>query len=119
MDTVLDREFGGTELSGGQWQKVVIGRGIYKKHELIVLDEPTAAIDPIEETKIYHRFAKICKEKTAVLITHRLGAVKLVDRILVMRNGKLVEEGSYEALMQKNGYFRMLYDSQKEWYVEN
>lgn len=119
METILDREFGGTELSGGQWQRVVIGRGIYKKHELIVLDEPTAAIDPIEETKIYHRFAKICKEKTAVLITHRLGAVKLVDRILVMRNGKLVEEGSYEALMQKNGYFRMLYDSQKEWYVEN
>lgn len=118
MDTILDREFGGTELSGGQWQRVVIGRGIYRNHDLIVLDEPTAAIDPLEESRIYQKFAQICRGKTAVLITHRLGAVKLADRILVLRDGRIEEEGTYEELIQKNGYFKEMYDSQKEWYIE-
>lgn len=118
LDTVLDKEFGGTELSGGQWQHIVIGRGIYREHEVIVLDEPTAAIDPLEESRIYEKFADICKEKTAVLVTHRLGAVKLADRILVLRDGQLIEDGTFKELIQKNGYFKEMYDVQKEWYLD-
>jgi len=88
-DTMLSREFDGVDLSGGQWQRVAIARSFFRIHQLIVLDEPTAAIDPIEETKIYNRFAEISKDKTAIIVTHRLGSVKLADRILVMKAGRL------------------------------
>ena len=67
-------------MSGGQWQRIAIARGFFRKHQLIVLDEPTAAIDPMEESRIYNRFAKMAERKTAIIVTHRLGSVKLADR---------------------------------------
>lgn len=74
LNTNLGVEFGGIDLSGGQWQRIAIARGLYKKHDLIVLDEPTAAIDPLEESAIYKQFVEIIKDKTAVLVTHRIGS---------------------------------------------
>ena len=115
-DTMLSREFDGVDLSGGQWQRVAIARSFFRTHQLIVLDEPTAAIDPIEETKIYNRFAEISKNKTAIIVTHRLGSVKLADRILVMKHGKLAEQGTHADLMAVNGEYNRLYKSQEQWY---
>ena len=116
-ETMLSREFDGVDLSGGQWQRVAIARSFFRAHRFIVLDEPTPAIDPIEETKIYNRFAEISKGKTALIITHRLGSVKLADRILVMKNGKLVEQGTHAQLMAAEGEYARLYKSQEQWYI--
>ncbi len=87
LETMLSREFDGVDLSGGQWQRVSIARGINRDSKVIVLDEPTAAIDPIEETKIYKKFKEISDERTTVLVTHRLGSARIADRIVVMENG--------------------------------
>ncbi|MCL2057810.1 MAG: ABC transporter ATP-binding protein/permease [Oscillospiraceae bacterium] len=116
-DTMLSREFDGVELSGGQWQRVAIARSFFRTHQLIVLDEPTAAVDPIEETKIYNRFAQISKHKTAIIVTHRLGSVRLADRILVMKQGKLIEQGAHGDLLNMGGEYARLYKSQEQWYV--
>lgn len=115
-ETLLSREFGGVDLSGGQWQRVAIARGFFREHQLIVLDEPTAAIDPIEETKIYERFAQMVKGKTAMIVTHRLGSVKLADRVFVMKAGRLVEEGTHDELMRAGGEYARLYKTQEKWY---
>ncbi len=115
-DTMLSREFEGVDLSGGQWQKVAIARGFYRKHELIILDEPTSAIDPIEETKIYERFAEIAKDKTAVIVTHRLGSVKFADRIVVMKKGKIVGIGNHEYLLATCSIYRDMWHSQAQHY---
>ncbi len=116
-ETMLSREFDGVDLSGGQWQRVAIARSFFRTHQIVVLDEPTAAIDPIEETKIYNRFAEISKDKTAIIVTHRLGSVKLADRILVMKQGMLAEQGTHTELMDINGEYARLYKSQEQWYI--
>jgi ATP-binding cassette subfamily B protein len=118
LDTVLSREFDGVELSGGQWQRVAMARGLYRKHEYIVLDEPTAAIDPIEETKVYKRFAESSKDKTAVLVTHRLGSARIADRILVMDGGKIVESGTHDELCGAGGKYAEMWAAQAENYKE-
>ncbi len=115
-ETMLSREFDGVDLSGGQWQRIAIARGFFREHQVIVLDEPTAAIDPVEETNIYNRFAEISRGRTAVVITHRLGSVRLADRILVMKQGRLVEQGSHAELMGFGGEYERLYRSQEQWY---
>lgn len=116
-DTMLSREFGGIDLSGGQWQRIAIARGYFKDHSLIVLDEPTASIDPIEESQIYKKFQEISKYKTSVVTTHRLGAARASDIILVMKDGALIEKGTHDQLMKLNGYYAMMFKSQSEWYT--
>ncbi len=117
-DTMLSREFDGGDLSGGQWQRTAIARGFFRDHDLIILDEPTAAIDPYEETRIYNRFAGIAKDKSAVVVTHRLGSVKLADRILVMKEGRAVQLGTHEELIGQEGEYKRLYEAQEQWYQE-
>ncbi len=116
FDTMLSREFNGVDLSGGQWQRVAIARGFYRAHDLIILDEPTAAIDPIEETKIYKKFAQISKDKTAFIVTHRLGSAKIADRIIVMDEGQIVETGTHDELIDRDGKYASMYESQAKWY---
>ncbi len=115
-DTMLSREFDGVDLSGGQWQRVAIARGFYRAHGLIVLDEPTAAIDPLEETRVYRKFAELAKESTAVIVTHRMGSARIADRILVMKGGVIEEEGSHDELMAKNGHYAQMVEAQSDWY---
>lgn len=118
-DTMLSREFGGVDLSGGQWQRVAIARGFYRPHNMIVLDEPTAAIDPIEETKIYNKFASISKGKTSIIVTHRLGSARIAHRIIVMDKGSIIETGTHEELMNNNGKYTEMFSAQSQWYIES
>ncbi len=118
LDTMLSRDFDGIELSGGQWQRVAIARGLYKDSDLIILDEPTAAIDPLEETRLYNNFSKICKGKTAIIITHRLGISKIADRIAVLKDGEVVQLGSHHELINIDGEYQKMYLAQQQWYKE-
>ena len=114
--TILSREFDGVELSAGQWQRVAIARGLYRVHDIIILDEPTAAIDPIEEANIYRQFAEISKNKTSIIVTHRLGSAKIADKIIVMNQGKIIEVGSHEQLMKAKGKYWEMFTMQSKWY---
>ena len=103
-------------LSGGQQQRIAIARGMFRPHQIIIMDEPTAAIDPIEETKAFEMFSEISKGSTSVIVTHRMGCVKIANVILVMDKGKIVEVGSHEELMQKQGKYWQMYQAQLQWY---
>ena len=117
LDTMLGKEFDGVELSGGQWQKIAIARGIFKESEVIIMDEPTSAIDPIAETEILKAFLEIAKNKTAIIISHRTGLCTLVDKIAVMKEGNLVEYGSHDSLIKEDKEYARMFHSQKQWYV--
>jgi ABC-type multidrug transport system fused ATPase/permease subunit len=113
---MMGREFGGKELSGGQWQKLAIARGLFKNSELIVLDEPTSALDPLIETEILSKFIKAAEGKTALIISHRVGLCKLVDRIIVMKDGEIAEDGAHDVLLAAGGEYTRLYEAQAKWY---
>lgn len=116
LNTNLGVEFGGIDLSGGQWQRIAIARGLYKKHDLIVLDEPTAAIDPLEESAIYKQFVEIIKDKTAVLVTHRIGSAQIADRIIVMNRGCIIDSGTHQQLMERCELYKNMYHAQAVLY---
>ncbi|ADU31015.1 ABC transporter ATP-binding protein [Evansella cellulosilytica] len=101
--------FGGQEISLGQWQKVAISRAFLRNAEIIVLDEPTASLDPISEAEIFNDFMRLSQGKTAIFITHRLGSCKLADRILVLKEGRLIEEGKHEELIAVNGEYHKMF----------
>lgn len=116
LDEQMGREFGGLELSGGQWQKMAIARGLFRNYDLIVFDEPTSALDPIVEAEILNSFLKSIKDKTALIVSHRVGICRRVDRVIVMKNGKISECGSHDELMAMRGYYYQLYTEQEKWY---
>ena len=118
LDTVLGKEFGGTELSGGQWQKIAIARALFRDAGVLVLDEPTASIDPRSEHRVFQRFADMAREPTTILITHRLASVSMADRILVLKNGELVESGTHKELLSRGGEYAELWAMQSESYVQ-
>lgn len=112
----LGREFGGAELSGGEWQKVAIARGLWKDSDFIILDEPTSALDPLVEYDILSNFAEMIRDKTSVIISHRVGICRDADKIIVMKEGRAVECGSHEELLQKGGEYRRIWQEQAKWY---
>ncbi len=106
------------DLSGGEWQRVILGRAHMGNPEVLILDEPTASIDPLEELRMLDNLRRYVAGRTAILISHRIGFARLADRIVMMDGGKITEIGSHEDLLQKNGYYAKLFFSQKELYEE-
>lgn len=117
-DTVLSPIFGGVDLSGGQWQKVALARAYYKPCDLLILDEPTSAIDPLAEDRLFTGMFEHLREKTAILMTHRLSLCRWVDKVIVMDKGRVVEVGSHDELMRSGGHYKMMFDSQMDWYTK-
>jgi ATP-binding cassette subfamily B protein len=115
---MLGKQFGGTELSGGEWQKVALARALARQEQaqLLILDEPTAALDPRSESELYREFARLAKGVTTLLITHRLGSVRMADRILVLKNGRIVESGTHQQLLVLNGEYAELWRMQADSY---
>ena len=116
--TLLYHENGdGVALSGGEAQKLAIARALYKDAPFVILDEPTAALDPIAEAEIYENFDTLVGDKTAIYISHRMSSCKFCDRIVVINNGRIEEEGSHDSLMDKNGLYAKMYNTQANYYV--
>lgn len=116
-DQMLGKRFAdGVELSGGEWQKVALARAYMKDAQLLILDEPTAALDARAEYEVFQRFAELTKGKSAVLISHRFSTVRMADRILVLDKGELIEIGSHEELLKKSGRYAELFDLQAMGY---
>ena len=118
MDTPLGKIMpGGVDISGGEWQRVALARRMMSPAPLRILDEPTAALDPLSESKVYQQFEQISRSMTTVFISHRLGATKLADVIFVLSEGTIAEYGSHTALMDKKGIYCHMYNTQAAWYT--
>ena len=108
----------GMELSGGQWQRLALSRACYRDSEVLVLDEPTAALDPVAENELYGNFVEMMEGRSCILISHRLAVARYTDRILVLQKGELIEEGDHDSLMQKGGVYASMYQAQSHWYAQ-
>jgi ATP-binding cassette subfamily B protein len=106
----------GQDISGGQWQRVAIARTLVSRAPIRIFDEPTSALDPISESNLYRDFEKLMKGKTTVFVSHRLGSTKLADEILVIDEGKMIERGTHEELLTRNGQYAQMFEAQREWY---
>lgn len=118
LDTVLGKAYDekGRELSGGQWQRVILSRAYMGNPEVLILDEPTASVDPIEEIQLLGRFREIIAGRTAILISHRIGFARLSDRICIMEKGHIVEEGTHQELLDKKGRYHRMFQKQRKLY---
>ena len=120
LDTYLYKDFdkNGINVSGGEAQKIAIARALYKNAPFIILDEPTASLDPVAEAEIYEKFNSIIGDKTAIYISHRLSSCKFCDKIAVFHNGTVVQMGSHETLAaDKKGKYFQLWMAQAQYYV--
>jgi ATP-binding cassette subfamily B protein len=116
-DTVLGKSFdGGQELSTGEWQKIAIARAFLHDGEIIVLDEPSSSLDTQAEYEIFERFHHLMKGKTAILISHRLSTVKMVDRIYVLKHGRIAESGTHQELMKESRIYAGMFETQAQRY---
>jgi ATP-binding cassette, subfamily B, bacterial len=116
-ETMLGREFeGGVELSGGEWQKIALARAFMRDAPVLILDEPTAALDARSEHELYRRFLELAAGRTTLLISHRFSTVRMAERILVLEGGAVVEEGDHRGLMARGGRYAELYAMQAERY---
>ncbi|MCI8633780.1 MAG: ABC transporter ATP-binding protein [Lachnospiraceae bacterium] len=106
------------ELSGGEMQKLLLARALYKEAPILILDEPTAALDPIAENELYLQYKDMTQDRTSVFISHRFASTRFCDRIILLEQGQIVEEGSHEELMQKNGRYAELFQVQSQYYQE-
>ncbi len=116
-DHMLGRRFeGGVELSGGEWQKVALARAYMRDAQVLILDEPTAALDARAEYEVFLRFAELTRGRTAVLISHRFSTVRMADRILVLQGGELIDQGTHEELLARGGLYAELFGLQAAGY---
>ncbi|WMJ85527.1 ABC transporter ATP-binding protein [Anaerocolumna sp. MB42-C2] len=108
----------GIILSGGQQQKLLLARALYKNAPILILDEPTAALDPIAESEVYEKFNELTENKTAIYISHRLASTRFCDRILMLKDGKITESGEHDQLISKNGDYAYMFEVQSHYYKE-
>ena len=121
--TDLDMNLGriqedGVDLSGGQWQRIALARGLFSSGNFIILDEPTASLDPMAESELYHGFVNTLKERGSLIVSHRLASAKMADTILVLANGCIAEQGTHDELIGKKGLYSEMYNTQSRWYNE-
>ena len=117
FETMLGRTFSeGVDLSGGEWQKLALSRAFMRQAQLLILDEPTASLDPLAEHAVYNRIAELTQDRMTVLISHRFSTVRMADHILVLRDGQLVEEGAHEELVTLGGQYAEMFKAQAERY---
>ena len=105
-------------LSGGETQRLMLARALYKNAPFVVLDEPTAALDPIAESELYQKYNEMTSEKSSVYISHRLASTRFCDRIILIDNGGIAEEGTHEELLCLGGRYAGLYEVQSKYYKE-
>jgi ATP-binding cassette, subfamily B, bacterial len=116
-EQMLGRRFdGGVDLSGGEWQKVALARAYLRDAQVLILDEPTAALDARSEFEVFQRFAELTAGKMAVFISHRFSTVRMADRIVVLQNGKIAEEGDHDALRRMGGRYAEMFEMQAASY---
>ena len=118
MDTMLTAEFDkkGVNLSGGESQKLAVGRVFYKDSGLIILDEPSSALDPVAEYQLNHAMLKMAEKRTVIFISHRLSTTRLADRIILMENGRIREQGTHKELLHAGGIYAHMWKVQAEPY---
>ena len=114
-----DLDAAGVTLSGGELQRLMLARALYKDAPIVILDEPTAALDPLAESRMYEEYFRMTQNKTSIFISHRLSSTKFCHRILYMENGRIAEEGSHETLMERQGAYAAMFRTQAQYYEEN
>ena len=118
LNTIIGKKIyeNGVLLSGGEEQRLILARALYKDAPILLLDEPTAALDPIAENDIYHKYNSMTNGKTSVFISHRLASTRFCDRILLLDKGRIIEEGTHDSLILSNGEYAKLFNVQKKYY---
>jgi ATP-binding cassette subfamily B protein len=117
MDQQLGRRFeGGVDLSGGEWQKIALARAYMRDAQLLILDEPSAALDAHSEFEVFSRFADLTQGKMALIISHRFSTVRMADRIVVLKNGAIHEQGTHHQLMNRGGQYAEMFELQAAGY---
>ena len=119
--TKYDKAFwdDGINLSGGEIQKLLLARALYRQSPIVILDEPTAALDPIAENRLYERYNEIMENKSTIFISHRLASTRFCSRIMLIDRGKILEEGTHEQLLKQKGMYYRLFETQAKYYLEN
>lgn len=119
LDMLLGSQFENSrDISGGEWQKLAIARAFFGKFDILILDEPTASIDARTEFEIYEKFLELTEDKTVFFVTHRLSTVKKADKVVVLKNGKIIAFDPHNNLINNNAYYKELYDMQASSYIE-
>ena len=113
---MMSQKYDGEEPSWGQWQKIAIARIFYRHTPIMVLDEPTASIDAVAESKIFSRLYKQIKNKTLIIVSHRFSTVRNAQRIIVIDNGQVIEQGTHEELVKRNGLYAQSFNLQAKGY---
>ncbi|MBD5460476.1 MAG: ABC transporter ATP-binding protein, partial [Lachnospiraceae bacterium] len=106
------------DFSGGEKQKLMLARALYKPAPMLVLDEPTAALDPLMESELYEQYCRFSEHKTSVFISHRLASTRFCDRVLLMEAGRIIEEGTHEQLLEKDGRYAWMFRLQSKYYQQ-
>ena len=118
LDAPLGKlEESGVDISGGQWQRVAVARACLPDSSFVILDEPTASLDPVAESEMYHSFAKVLDNRGCIMISHRLASARMADRIVVLSGGAVAETGRHADLMEAGGLYSRMYESQSAWYA--
>ena len=119
LDTPLGKlEEDGVDISGGQWQRIAVARACLPDSAFVILDEPTASLDPVAESNMYHSFAEVLKNRGCIMISHRLASARMADKVVVLSDGIVTETGSHDSLMIANSLYARMYESQSAWYVK-